>query len=1087
MGSTILKSNSSRLALLVLSSSLFLSASLLADVDVIVDEVAARDTTTDGNITIKPTGSINAAGASAVTMNAASKSLSVEANNASGGQPGIKSSNGIASVNVTAAGGGSSITIGTGSGIDNTGNGAAISISGANSFSIDNSGSIQNTSTQDAIRFLAGTTGASVSNRSGGIISGGDDAISLVATTGITILNEAGATIETRLAGGNNSSAIQIEQTVTGSIVNSGALNSVASADDAGAILVRDFGGGVNAKFQGDITNSFGGTIQVDNAHGLRVDDNSSTNKINFTNSGNINAGRSGLSFYGDNQGDIVNTATGVIDVSGSTLGATSGSAIEINDNFTGSITNAGTLKSNNNSTLWLNVTGTGVSGDVTNSGTITHTSTGVSPESAVNISNSIGGKFENSGTIQNSFATKPTVFVAAANTIAGGFHNSGNITNTVANATAIELQGTTSYNQTAGTVTGHITFPGSNTATFTGGSVTGDVITATNGSVINIENTTVSGTLAGTAGQNQTLNVTGNFSSSGVISNFTTTNVQAGTFTINDNPVLMGNGIDPNNFTISNGASVEINDQLRSNAVGGDTTFNNMGILSINAGGALIKTAGALNVDNTGTINLAETGTMSVNSIGPGASNAVYNMTLSDTTNHSKISILDPSDVTNETFNTSITGNGFIANGDAFTLVSGAAIGGTNSIVIGQPVSQTITFVNGSDANNVILTAVRKPFQALTVTENSANVATALDALGAGGNLSQDLKLAISQMDTLPSASEISNALESLAPDSSGGLVEISQQMHNNAVNTVVGRLDQARNLKDFTTAVQAGDEPRFGMGGWGKIYASSISQKNMDTFFGYKASSIGLAVGADKSFSPEFTAGAAFAYSMADIEGRGKAPNELDITSMQLVGYSTYQYDAWHFDTLLSAALNTYKSNRKIEIGSFTRTARSDYKAWQYSGKFETGYNLASGKYRIVPTIGAQYGTLDLDGYTEATAGGIGLAIEAKNVSEITGILGVRFASMNEYVEALYVPEFRMFIHYDFLRENLENTSNFVSGGTVTFDTKSANPDPITYNIGGALTAYASKVIFSMNYDLQLRRQYIGHYGSLKLRYEW
>lgn len=151
------------------------------------------------------------------------------------------------------------------------------------------------------------------------------------------------------------------------------------------------------------------------------------------------------------------------------------------------------------------------------------------------------------------------------------------------------------------------------------------------------------------------------------------------------------------------------------------------------------------------------------------------------------------------------------------------------------------------------------------------------------------------------------------------------------------------------------------------------------------------------------------------------------------------------------------------------------------------QAAYHLAYEKYRITPVLGAHFTMLDIDSYTESTAGGLNLAVEPKNIPEFASVFGVRFASLNEYVEALYVPELRIMAHYDFIRERQVTNSNFVSNGSIFFETRGPKPDPMTYNVGTALTAYGQNLIFQINYDLEFRKQYLGHYGHIKLRYEW
>src|SRR5690606_25843164 len=134
------------------------------------------------------------------------------------------------------------------------------------------------------------------------------------------------------------------------------------------------------------------------------------------------------------------------------------------------------------------------------------------------------------------------------------------------------------------------------------------------------------------------------------------------------------------------------------------------------------------------------------------------------------------------------------------------------------------------------------------------------------------------------------------------------------------------------------------------------------------------GITLGNDYYVSPAFTIGGAFSYSTADIETKAYTQNTLDIRSFQFTLYGGFEAAGpWYWDGYASASLNQYKSKRNVVIGNLSRTALSEFNAWQYAAKAEGGYIFSWGKYQITPVGAVKFSYLDLDKYTESSAGGL------------------------------------------------------------------------------------------------------------------
>jgi len=72
-----------------------------------------------------------------------------------------------------------------------------------------------------------------------------------------------------------------------------------------------------------------------------------------------------------------------------------------------------------------------------------------------------------------------------------------------------------------------------------------------------------------------------------------------------------------------------------------------------------------------------------------------------------------------------------------------------------------------------------------------------------------------------------------------------------------------------------------------------------------------------------------------------------------------------------------------------------------------------------------------------------------------------------------------------HDFKSSAQTTTAQFLGGGG-NFSLQGAVPDKTTYNIGAALTFIRKdRLNFTINYDLRKKNKYIGHSGSVAIKY--
>ncbi|MFM9912366.1 MAG: autotransporter domain-containing protein [Methylophilaceae bacterium] len=411
-------------------------------------------------------------------------------------------------------GGGSTVGTITNNGTINFGTSArGISISSSTVGSITNTGSISNTGSSGVgidVSNIGSTVTGSITNS--GTITTGDAGIQIRnGHVGGDIINT-----KTGVINVNDGRGIYLRpgSTVTGSIINNGAINSRSTGIYVDNSTVT--GGITNS---GSITNGTGGSHGIGITNGAHVGTITNSGTISaptgiyarnlsmgtstiggITNSGLISATGDGINllFLTAVNGNIVNSGT--INAGSSNAGiAINGGA---GTSITGSITNSNTISGGNGIVLG----GVTLTGSITNSGKIT----GLSGSGIQVGSSTVQGDIVNSGTItavygigvygstssvrnitnSGTIATTQTAIYVGAGTVTGGITNSGTIT---------AKYGV--YLATAATVTGGITNSGTINASAIGNAVYINNVMANSlsnlaGGVINGTFTTPSGSL---------------------------------------------------------------------------------------------------------------------------------------------------------------------------------------------------------------------------------------------------------------------------------------------------------------------------------------------------------------------------------------------------------------------------------------------------------------------------------------------------------------------------------------------------------------------------------------------------------------
>ncbi|MCH8998168.1 MAG: autotransporter domain-containing protein [Proteobacteria bacterium] len=519
-------------------------------------------------------------------------------------------------------------------------------------------------------------------------------------------------------------------------------------------------------------------------------------------------------------------------------------------------------------------------------------------------------------------------------------------------------------------------------------------------------------------------------------------------------------------------------------------------------AGGATVNYSASKAYDgdltNAGTLDLSTyTLTGSGNGAGTGkftlSANATLKTTISSVSAAGNISTVGNVNVsgTGTTLDITVNTADYIASGTTYTIVNGG--GGTDTGVNAPATitdnSSILSFSAITTGNDLIITTARNVVYVSTAGSGvGAGAAAALESISDSG-ATGDMATVLGALDGL-SGSTQATAIATTTPEVSGGATVASFTAQGQTLGTVSARLGDLRAGldDDEMTGFATGNRAK-GVGIWLRGFGNRSEQRKRAGVDGYRADTFGVAVGGDKRLLEDrLTLGLAYAYAGSEVDSTGgRDGNGTDVASHQGTAYGSYGTGRWYVEGMANVAYNNYDSVRKVTVGSIQRTAKGDYKGWQYGAKAGGGYNIDAGKAVITLTASLQYSRLDLDGYTETGADSLNLNVDDRSFDRLRSSLGARMAYSVETGVGTFVPEVHAAWLYDLVADKQEVTSTYTGGGGA-FNTEGADPARHGANVGASVALHAtSNVTLSANYDAEFKDRYASHSGTLTVGYHF
>ena len=336
----------------------------------------------------------------------------------------------------------------------------------------------------------------------------------------------------------------------------------------------------------------------------------------------------------------------------------------------------------------------------------------------------------------------------------------------------------------------------------------------------------------------------------------------------------------------------------------------------------------------------------------------------------------------------------------------------------------------------------------------HAANAAGVLDSLSANPGAMASVITALDGLSGVAQANAVTQTLPVITGASSQATTNSMQ-----ALNQVVqGRQNALRGMA-------SGEEYIGNRDMWMKAFGSWANQADLNGVAGYKINTGGLAIGIDKGISPKINLGGVFAFANSGVSSNsGTAPSGVTINSYQVGVYGDY---AMQKNLIANAQLDVgmNQNNAYRNILFMGTNANANYNS--YSGHVGAGLRYMmplDSKNTFIPSIRADYTTVQTNGYTETGAGALNLNVNSQtyNTLPVSADLRVDHALPNKLTLSANAGA-----GYNILNNQVSITSAYQGGGAA-YATNGLQVSPWIYNAGAGLTGQLTKGLeVNVRYD--------------------
>jgi acetyltransferase-like isoleucine patch superfamily enzyme len=315
----------------------------------------------------------------------------------------------------------------------------------------------------------------------------------------------------------------------------------------------------------------------------------------------------------------------------------------------------------------------------------------------------------------------------------------------------------------------------------------------------------------------------------------------------------------------------------------------------------------------------------------------------------------------------------------------------------------------------------------------------------------------------------------------------DISSDIVRTAFNTIDSRL---ASLAGIGASSDESEKKAFALHGvWVSGTYAKARQKEYGEVSGYKGKSGGGTVGVDFSVNDEGTIiGTSYSRIVSNITANQPVNSKIKAVSNVLSVYTKIPFGN-KFDLSAVLAGNntrfTHKYQKMIGRGNY-QTAKSKFTSNGFNAQMLLNYNITLGdNFMVMPRVGIQYGTQTDSAHTESGAGVHNLSIAAKNSKGFSGTAGLKLSKEFLVGNTHIIPSLLAAVQKNFSRSKDKIQARYVWASGASTETHTFNRGKsLGYNLGAGLGVNHKNVEVLAEYNCHLKKKYVGHQGTLKLK---
>lgn len=329
--------------------------------------------------------------------------------------------------------------------------------------------------------------------------------------------------------------------------------------------------------------------------------------------------------------------------------------------------------------------------------------------------------------------------------------------------------------------------------------------------------------------------------------------------------------------------------------------------------------------------------------------------------------------------------------------------------------------------------------------------------------DLSLRLQEKLAEAEANPAAkAEVEHATKAIHPETESVAQSVSSSVQNTVVSLASSRMAAP------SVGRNGGDVELTAGGVWAQGLFNKSKQN--DAFNGYTR---GIAVGMDGTLNKHWTVGAGYSFAHSDIDATARN-TEIDSNTVFL--YGQYKPAAWYLNAIANYTWSDYSEKGTVIDDALVF---ADYDVSSFGGALNAGYDFDNG---ITPELGLRY--MHVNSYDYSNSYGINNRVDASDY--LTGVLGAKYAfSVAAGKHATFLPQLNAGIKYDLLSDKSMSTVTMPGVNAYTLEGERLNRVGGEFGIG--LGMQYDNLNVSVNYDIDVRKDYTSQTGMLKLRYNF